>query len=88
MCFVFFLEKKWHIACQYNSVIKNIIMKINNTSLCSTCIHAISCSLTSNKNAIWSCSEYEEQVLKNNNPKTILIPSFNFTNSEKEMEII
>lgn len=63
-------------------------MILNNKSLCNTCIHAAYCSLTSNKNAIWSCSEYEKQYLKNTNPTPILTPNFSFTESEKEFEII
>ncbi len=29
------------------------------SSLCGTCEHQINCSLTHNKQSIWSCSEYE-----------------------------
>lgn len=63
-------------------------MKINNNSLCGTCIYAPSCSLTSNRNFIWSCSEYEAERLKNTNPNPILATNFSFTVSEKEIELI
>ncbi len=42
-------------------------MVFNNNSLCNTCVHKIDCSLTSNKNAIWSCSEYEKRDLLETN---------------------
>ncbi|MCH3885020.1 hypothetical protein [Tenacibaculum aquimarinum] len=63
-------------------------MKVNTTSLCNTCVYAASCNLTSNKNAIWSCSEFETERLKNTNQKTNLLPNLNFTKSEKEIEFI
>lgn len=63
-------------------------MIINSKSLCDTCIYTIDCSLTTNKNAIWSCSEYEKKSLKNTNPKPILTPNFSFTESENEFETI
>jgi hypothetical protein len=81
-----FVLKSWHIGCQYVLVIKNIIMRINMNSLCRTCIHTTNCVLTSNKNSIWSCSEYEERLLKNTDLKPILISDFNFSKSEKEIE--
>ena len=49
-------------------------MVFNNNSLCSTCIHKTDCSLTSNKNAIWACSEYEKKDLLETNA----ISGFNF----------
>lgn len=63
-------------------------MIFNNNSLCNTCIHRIDCSLTSNKNAIWSCSEYEKREVVNAGVTSNLTPNFNFTESEKEIEII
>ncbi|AUC84699.1 hypothetical protein CW731_05065 [Polaribacter sp. ALD11] len=63
-------------------------MTINCNSLCNSCLYASSCSLTSNKNFIWSCSEYAIEILKTTNSTSILTPSFNFTEGEKEIEII
>lgn len=86
--FFTFPLKSWHIDCKDTFVIKNVMMIINCNSLCNTCLHASSCNLTSNKNFIWSCSEYEEETLKNTNLTSILTPNFSFTESEKGIEII
>ncbi|TXD53039.1 MULTISPECIES: hypothetical protein [unclassified Polaribacter] len=63
-------------------------MKINKKSLCRTCVHAIVCSLTSNKKFIWSCSEYDAEIIENANLKSILIPNFSFAKSGKEFKTI
>ncbi|APG64668.1 hypothetical protein LPB136_04510 [Tenacibaculum todarodis] len=63
-------------------------MKINNKSLCNSCIYAASCTLTSNKKFIWSCSEFEPRKTKNNSHNNNLLPNLKFTQSEKEIEII
>ncbi|WP_158841805.1 hypothetical protein [Polaribacter sp. L3A8] len=63
-------------------------MILNNKSLCNTCIHTIDCSLTSNKNAIWSCSEYEKRNLDSKNSTSILTPGFSFIEGERELEIM
>lgn len=76
------------MACQYLIVIKNVIMKINRNSLCSSCLHTSDCSLTSNKSFIWSCSEYEKKDLLNTNSTPILTTNFSFTQSEREFENI
>lgn len=35
-------------------------MKLNAFNICPTCIHRDTCVLTTQKNQVWSCSEYEE----------------------------
>lgn len=62
-------------------------MIINSKSLCNSCIHATSCSLTSNNNFIWSCSEYEKQPFNNQKSEPILTSSFNITESGEKIEI-
>ena len=63
-------------------------MKINKNSLCSTCVHVVVCSLTSDKKFIWSCSEYDEETIENESLKPILIPNFSFVKNGKEFKII
>ncbi|MCI2229649.1 hypothetical protein MC378_10775 [Polaribacter sp. MSW13] len=60
-------------------------MSIDSKSLCNACMHVNSCSLTSSKKFIWSCSEYE--VLSSTDTEPILPTNFSFTKSEKEIEI-
>lgn len=42
-------------------------------SLCRTCRYKVSCSLTSNKSFIWSCSEYElaQDTVKTQEPQVL-----------------
>ncbi|WP_343329508.1 hypothetical protein [Polaribacter staleyi] len=63
-------------------------MILNSKSLCNTCIHKIDCSLTSNKNAIWSCSEYEKKSFNTSSSTTTIAPDFSFTEGEIELEIM
>lgn len=63
-------------------------MKINTKSLCSSCLYKASCILTSNKNFIWSCSEFEEKLEDNNNQNSILAPHFSNAKSEEEVYTI
>ena len=46
------------------------------SSLCSTCIHLKSCTLTESKRFIWSCSEFE--VNKTNEKHDIEIKKLEF----------
>ena len=41
-------------------------MKTNNYNICPTCIYKHTCVLTDQKNKVWSCSEYEEIIAKEN----------------------
>jgi hypothetical protein len=41
----------------------NSTMSKIDSSLCSNCIHAKSCTLTESKRFIWSCSEFESEDL-------------------------
>lgn len=36
------------------------MMNTNKTNLCPSCQHNRSCVLTSHKESVWSCSEYDE----------------------------
>ncbi|PWK17429.1 hypothetical protein [Xanthomarina spongicola] len=58
-------------------------------SLCRTCRYVDSCSLTSNKSFIWSCSEYElaESPKENNQPLT-LTKEFDLKTEERLVELI
>lgn len=59
-------------------------MNLNKPNLCPACIHKKVCVLTSQKESVWSCSEYEEydeigdllahilESQKTNTPNTIL----------------
>lgn len=60
-------------------------------SLCSTCIHVNTCTLTSNKVFIWSCSEFEqEEVAENKKPTTTTttIKDFDVVKNKKELQLI
>lgn len=57
-------------------------------SLCSTCIHVSSCSLTSNKVFIWSCSEFEHEEITENKRPTSTIKNFDVIKNKKELELI
>jgi len=41
-------------------------MKSNPFNICPTCIHKETCVLTQQKNQVWSCSEYDEDITKSN----------------------
>ena len=57
-------------------------------SLCSTCIHVDSCSLTSNKVFIWSCSEFEQEEMSEEKIATTRINDFNAIKRKRELELI
>jgi hypothetical protein len=57
-------------------------------SLCSTCLHVDSCSLTSNKVFIWSCSEFEQEEVSEDKTPTTTIHNFNAIKSKRELELI
>lgn len=47
-------------------------MKANPFNICPTCGHRDTCVLTQQKNQVWSCSEYDEEVSESghsNNPQ-------------------
>jgi len=56
-------------------------------SICSTCAFLKDCTLTSNHNAIWSCSEYE---LDNSaiSQETSNEQQYNFTTLNQKLEFI
>ncbi|MFL0354550.1 hypothetical protein [Xanthomarina sp. GH4-25] len=58
-------------------------------SLCRTCSFVDSCSLTSNKSFIWSCSEYElaKETEETNDPQT-LTKKFKQNKKERLVELI
>jgi hypothetical protein len=64
-------------------------MKTLERSLCRTCRYVDSCSLTSNKSFIWSCSEYElaEDKEINIEPQ-ILTKEFHKAVKERAVELI
>jgi len=39
-------------------------MKANPFNICPTCVHRETCVLTQQKSQVWSCSEYDEEILK------------------------
>lgn len=46
-------------------------MKSNPFNICPTCVHRETCVLTQQKNQVWSCSEYDEDIMelkKSNSP--------------------
>lgn len=58
-------------------------------SLCATCEHLIYCSLTNDKQFIWSCSEYE--VSEYQEPafyEKIIKKATDFTNSDGKMMVV
>ncbi|EMQ93888.1 MULTISPECIES: hypothetical protein [Xanthomarina] len=64
-------------------------MNTMDRSLCRTCRHVESCSLTSNKSFIWSCSEYElaEDTKTNIKPQT-LTQEFLAATEKRAVELI
>lgn len=65
-----------------------MFMETNKRSLCSTCIHVNSCSLTSNKVFIWSCSEFELEEISENKKSTTTIKDFDVIKNKKELQLI
>ncbi|WP_159017765.1 hypothetical protein [Algibacter sp. L3A6] len=56
----------------YGLGILNVIeMSVNQFNICPSCVHCKTCVLTSQKDKVWSCSEYEEEALE---------PSFSLAN--------
>jgi hypothetical protein len=41
-------------------------METNAFNICPTCNHKESCVLTTQKNQVWSCSDYDEIIAKKN----------------------
>lgn len=63
-------------------------MDNNKRSLCSTCIHVSSCSLTSNKVFIWSCSEFEDEEITENKRLAPTIKDFDIIKNKRKLELI
>lgn len=40
-------------------------------SICPSCIHFKACFLTTNKELVWSCSEYDDNQDRTNNPEQV-----------------
>jgi hypothetical protein len=58
-------------------------------SLCRTCRYVDTCSLTSNKSFIWSCSEYElAEDKKINKEPQILTKEFHTAIEERAVELV
>jgi hypothetical protein len=64
-------------------------MNTMDRSLCRTCRYVDSCSLTSNKSFIWSCSEYElaTDTEENNQPQS-LTKEFDLTTEKRVVELV
>ncbi len=41
-----------------------IPMKAKQFNICPSCMHVATCVLTDQKNLVWSCSEYDELIVK------------------------
>lgn len=49
----------------YGLRILNVIeMSVNQFNICPSCVHRKTCVLTSQKDKVWSCSEYDEGALE------------------------
>lgn len=57
-------------------------------SLCSDCKFNQDCSLTSDKNFIWSCSEYEFDAINDSEAPLSTHNTFAYDTSERAIEII
>ncbi|GGG87877.1 hypothetical protein GCM10011416_00110 [Polaribacter pacificus] len=55
-------------------------------SLCSTCAYLESCALTTDKNFIWSCSEYMHNEDYQQSIKNVSSTDFDFIENEKKVE--
>lgn len=57
-------------------------------SLCQDCKFLKSCSLTTSKNFIWSCSEYEIVTKETQNESQIQTQEFSETLKKPEVELV
>ncbi len=58
-------------------------------SLCSNCKYNNDCSLTTNKNFIWSCSEHEIAAINNyDQEKRTTKKAFEYQTTERAIEMI
>lgn len=66
------------------------IMGMNNIgkSLCNTCIHVNTCSLTSSKVFIWSCSEFKLNEEKKESILTTDTNNLELIKNKREIEFI
>lgn len=39
-------------------------MKTNSFNICPTCMHKETCILTDQKSQVWSCSEYDNEIVE------------------------
>jgi len=58
-------------------------MKINHFNICPTCEHQNTCVLTNQKSQVWSCSEYDETINRQENNEVEPIKT-----EQKEQELV
>ncbi len=47
---------------------------MNHINICPSCMHRNSCVLTAQKDKVWSCSEFDEDLSNENNFETMQTP--------------
>ena len=47
---------------------------MNHINICPSCMHRNSCVLTAQKDKVWSCSEFDEDLPNKNNFETMQTP--------------
>lgn len=47
---------------------------MNHVNICQSCLHLNNCVLTAQKDKVWSCSEFDQDLPKQNNFETIQKP--------------
>lgn len=58
---------------------------MNHINICPSCIHRNNCVLTTQKEKVWSCSEFDEVIFKKEVSKRIKLPQQKNT---RELELV
>ncbi|MBO6881634.1 hypothetical protein [Winogradskyella sp.] len=58
---------------------------MNHINICPSCIHRNNCALTMQKDKVWSCSEYDEEVEDLTTLETVQEPK---ENEKRKLELV
>lgn len=57
--------------CQVTIKINYCFMSTNHFSICLSCINQYTCILTTQKDKVWSCSEYDDNLPNSNEAENV-----------------
>lgn len=77
------------IAIDYRSRVANLcLMKQSESSLCLSCKDLAYCCITIDKSFIWSCSEYQEEAINDQERQPKSNRHLDFTTAESKPELV